>query len=234
MNQDVRNVSHAHALKALRQTPNRVRLVVHRRKPLSDIYEVMPIELTREKRGLGLCLVSRHGDDGANSKRGRGVFVSELVPGGVADCDGRLTPGDQIVSVNGVDISGCSMEEAVARIKLAPLGAPLTLHVRRLKPYNPMSRLIGGGGPRTVRLMRDFATGTLGFSVVGGMGGPHGDLPVYVKTVFRGGAAHRQGTPIRHGDQILAVNGTSIEKMTHAEAVKVLNNCGNQVILQIL
>lgn len=69
----------------------------------------------------------------------------------------------------------------------------------------------------------------LGFSVVGGYQSPHGDLPIYVKTVY--GAAAGQ---LRHGDQILRVNGVSLVGLTHQEAVTLLKAAGPAVTLTIL
>uniref|UniRef100_A0A3B4ZFQ1 PDZ domain-containing protein n=1 Tax=Stegastes partitus TaxID=144197 RepID=A0A3B4ZFQ1_9TELE len=57
----------------------------------------------------------------------------------------------------------------------------------------------------------------LGFSIVGGYGSPHGDLPIYVKT----GAAAEDGR-LKRGDQIMAVNGQTLEGVTHEEAVGIL------------
>uniref|UniRef100_A0A3P9B8P9 PDZ domain-containing protein n=1 Tax=Maylandia zebra TaxID=106582 RepID=A0A3P9B8P9_9CICH len=57
----------------------------------------------------------------------------------------------------------------------------------------------------------------LGFSIVGGFGSPHGDLPIYVKT----GAAAADGR-LKRGDQILAVNGESLQGATHEQAVAIL------------
>uniref|UniRef100_A0A3Q2WKS6 PDZ domain-containing protein n=1 Tax=Haplochromis burtoni TaxID=8153 RepID=A0A3Q2WKS6_HAPBU len=56
----------------------------------------------------------------------------------------------------------------------------------------------------------------LGFSIVGGFGSPHGDLPIYVKT----GAAAADGR-LKRGDQILAVNG---ETPAATHTLRLLDN----------
>lgn len=73
----------------------------------------------------------------------------------------------------------------------------------------------------------------LGFSIVGGHGSPHGDLPIYVKNVFSKGAAAENGQ-LKRGDQILSVNGSSLEGLTHEEAVNILKNAKGSVILNVL
>ena len=52
-------------------------------------------------------------------KSGPGVFISEVVKGGAADADGRLVQGDQIISVNGHDLTNSSQEEAAPVLKMA-------------------------------------------------------------------------------------------------------------------
>jgi len=42
----------------------------------------------------------------------------------------------------------------------------------------------------------------LGFSIVGGFGSPHGDMPIYVKTVFQTGSASESGE-LKRGDQVI-------------------------------
>uniref|UniRef100_A0A3Q1FDM0 Multiple PDZ domain crumbs cell polarity complex component n=1 Tax=Acanthochromis polyacanthus TaxID=80966 RepID=A0A3Q1FDM0_9TELE len=56
------------------------------------------------------------------------------------------------------------------------------------------------------RNCRNSGPDGLGFSIVGGYGSPHGDLPIYVKT----GAAAEDGR-LKRGDQIMAVNGQTLE-----------------------
>ncbi len=110
MSENLRSVTHSHALHALRQTPNRVRLVIHRED--DEIYETIEVELNKKKdKGLGLSIVGK--------KSGPGVFISEVVKGGAADSDGRLVQGDQIISVNGHDLTNSSQEEAAPVLKMA-------------------------------------------------------------------------------------------------------------------
>jgi len=228
MKEDLRNVTHSFALHALRQTPNRVRLVIHRED--DEIYEQMDVELMKKRdRGLGLSIVGK--------KSGPGVFISEVVKGGAADLDGRLVQGDQIISVNGNDLKNASQEEAAPVLKMAQ--GRITMCVRRLKVGNRGSRgdqslppnVVTTGTPKTITLAR--GQHGLGFSIVGGFGSPHGDMPIFVKTVFEKGAAMEQGG-LKRGDQILSVNTLSLEGLSHQEAVNILKNCEGNVVLQIL
>uniref|UniRef100_A0A3B5LSB0 PDZ domain-containing protein n=1 Tax=Xiphophorus couchianus TaxID=32473 RepID=A0A3B5LSB0_9TELE len=73
----------------------------------------------------------------------------------------------------------------------------------------------------------------LGFSIVGGFGSPHGDLPIYVKTVFSKGAAAVDGR-LKRGDQILSVNGESLQAVTHEQAVTILKKQRGTVTLVVL
>lgn len=73
----------------------------------------------------------------------------------------------------------------------------------------------------------------LGFSIVGGYGSPHGDLPIYVKTIFAKGAAADDGR-LKRGDQIVAVNGEALEGVTHEQAVAILKRQRGTVTLTVL
>uniref|UniRef100_A0AAY4ADF1 PDZ domain-containing protein n=1 Tax=Denticeps clupeoides TaxID=299321 RepID=A0AAY4ADF1_9TELE len=88
-----------------------------------------------------------------------------------------------------------------------------------------------GSHCRSITLHR--GTSGLGFSIVGGFGSPHGDLPIYVKTIFPKGAAVEDGT-LKCGDQILAVNGISMEGVSHTEAVDILKRSRGHIVLTVL
>ena len=72
----------------------------------------------------------------------------------------------------------------------------------------------------------------LGFSIVGGLGNPQGDLPIFVKTVFERGAAAQSN--LKPGDQIHAVDAVLLEGKTHQEAVALLKNAKGTVTLTIV
>ncbi|KFO34983.1 Syntaxin-binding protein 4, partial [Fukomys damarensis] len=73
------------------------------------------ITFTKET-GLGLKILG-----GINRNEGPLVYIQEIIPGGDCYKDGRLKPGDQLVSVNKESMIGVSFEEAksiIARAKL--------------------------------------------------------------------------------------------------------------------
>ncbi|KAG8130555.1 hypothetical protein E2320_017242 [Naja naja] len=347
---DLRNATHDEAINVLRQTPQKVRLTVYRDEAQykeEDMYDVLSIELQKKPgKGLGLSIVGKRNDTG--------VFVSDIVKGGLADLDGRLMQGDQILMVNDEDVRNANQETVAALLKCS-LGV-VKLEVGRIKAssFHSERRMSqssqvsegsgsltsfsfpGGGsnppesyestlkknclaseiqGLRTVEIKKvgdrivsicgtstegmthsqavsllKNALGTielqvvaggdvsvitsqqqdpptssltfsgltsssifqddlgppqyksitldrgpdgLGFSIVGGYGSPHGDLPIYVKTVFAKGAAAEDGR-LKRGDQIIAVNGQSLEAVTHEEAVALLKRTKGTVTLTVL
>lgn len=51
------------------------------------------------------------------------IVIRSLVPGGVAEQDGRLLPGDRLMYVNSTDLESASLEDAVQALKGAKLGS---------------------------------------------------------------------------------------------------------------
>ncbi|KAI9558121.1 hypothetical protein GHT06_014874 [Daphnia sinensis] len=86
--------------------------------------------------------------------------------------------------------------------------------------------------PTYTRIVLERGADGLGFSIVGGLGNPQGDLPIFVKTVFERGAAAQSN--LRPGDQIHAVDSTLLDGKTHQEAVALLKNAKGTVTLTIV
>jgi len=87
--------------------------------------------------------------------------------------------------------------------------------------------------PQTKIITLERGPDGLGFSIVGGYGSRHGDLPIYVKTVFEKGAAAEDGR-LKRGDQLVSVNGVSLEEIAHEDAVTLLKNAKGVVTLVVL
>nr|XP_045014019.1 syntaxin-binding protein 4 isoform X3 [Jaculus jaculus] len=105
--------------------------------------------------GLGLKVLG-----GINRNEGPLVYIDEIIPGGDCYKDGRLKPGDQLVSVNKESMIGVSLEEAkniITRAKLRSESAWEIAFIRQKSdcchPGNPScpSLLQGSGeyGPQT-------------------------------------------------------------------------------------
>ncbi|NXH22744.1 INADL protein, partial [Bucco capensis] len=112
---DLRHASHEEAITALRQTPQKVHLVVYRDEAHykdEENLEIFYVDIQKKTgRGLGLSI--------AGKRNGSGVFISDIVKGGAADLDGRLIQGDQILSVNGEDMRNASQETVATILKCA-------------------------------------------------------------------------------------------------------------------
>ncbi|XP_063059778.1 disks large homolog 2 [Engraulis encrasicolus] len=82
----------------------------HRFEPQHfQLREPRKIVLHKGSTGLGFNIVG--GEDG------EGIFVSFILAGGPADLSGELRRGDQILSVNGIDLRGATHEQAAAALK---------------------------------------------------------------------------------------------------------------------
>nr|XP_018913743.1 PREDICTED: uncharacterized protein LOC109041776 [Bemisia tabaci] len=74
---------------------------------------------------------------------------------------------------------------------------------------------------------------SLGFSIVGGCDSPKGNLGIFVKTIFATGQAAEEGS-LQEGDKILAVNGESLDGLTHSEAIAIFKDIkSGPVILHV-
>ncbi|XP_069837438.1 inaD-like protein isoform X2 [Dendropsophus ebraccatus] len=175
------------------------------------------------------------------------VFIAMIQASGVAARTNKLKVGDRIVSINKQPLDGLSHADVVNILKNAY--GTITLQVvadtnisaiaSQLESMslsqNINSEHQSEEGDSSVPKMIHLEKGPdgLGFSIVGGYGSPHGDLPIYVKTIFSKGAAAVDGR-LKRGDQILAVNNESLDGVTHEEAVAILKRQRGNVTLTVL
>ncbi|GLH01324.1 Patj homolog [Gryllus bimaculatus] len=77
------------------------------------------IELTKGERGLGFSILDYQDPMNPNETV---IVIRSLVPGGVAQMDGRLIPGDRLLFVNDTGLENASLDQAVQALKGAPKG----------------------------------------------------------------------------------------------------------------
>uniref|UniRef100_W5MUW8 PATJ crumbs cell polarity complex component n=1 Tax=Lepisosteus oculatus TaxID=7918 RepID=W5MUW8_LEPOC len=177
------------------------------------------------------------------------IFIAMIQASGVVARTHRLKVGDRIVSINGQSLDGLAHGEVVNLLKNAfgsislqvVADTNISAIASQLESMSASSALTSASEvpseepeppqPKTITLEK--GSEGLGFSIVGGYGSPHGDLPIYVKTVFSKGAAADDGR-LKRGDQILLVNGESLDGVTHEQAVAILKRQRGAVTLAIL
>ncbi|XP_028629527.1 tyrosine-protein phosphatase non-receptor type 13 [Grammomys surdaster] len=93
--------------------------------------EITLVNLRKDaKHGLGFQIIG-------GEKMGRldlGVFISAVTPGGPADMNGCLKPGDRLISVNSVSLEGVSHHAAVDILQNAPEDVTLVISQPKEKP----------------------------------------------------------------------------------------------------
>lgn len=90
--------------------------------------EPQVIELVKGDRGLGFSILDYQDPIDPNDTL---IVIRSLVPGGVAQLDGRLIPGDRLLFVNSINLENASLDQAVQALKGAPKG---TVRIGVAKP----------------------------------------------------------------------------------------------------
>ncbi|KAL3879121.1 hypothetical protein ACJMK2_031432 [Sinanodonta woodiana] len=79
-------------------------------------------------KGLGIKIC---GGCSLNGEEDYGIFIKRILPGGLADLDGRLQKGDQILEVNKESLEGVTNERAVAILRQASASNHVEIIVAR-------------------------------------------------------------------------------------------------------
>ncbi|XP_011311698.1 protein lap4 isoform X2 [Fopius arisanus] len=155
-----------------------------------------------------------------------GIFVSHVVPGGIAAKSGKLRMGDRILKVNGTDVTKATHQEAVMELLRPGDSIVLTVQHDPLPESYQEMVIVKESGEK------------LGMHIKGGLRGQRGnpldrsDEGVFISKINSGGAAKRDGR-LKVGMRLLEVNGTSLLGATHQEAVNVLRCSGNTITLVV-
>uniref|UniRef100_A0A3Q2NZR8 PDZ domain-containing protein n=1 Tax=Fundulus heteroclitus TaxID=8078 RepID=A0A3Q2NZR8_FUNHE len=94
--------------------------------------EAQVVELEKGELGLGFSILDYQDPEDASKTV---LIIRSLVPGGVADQDGRLLPGDRLMFVNETDLEGSSLDYAVHVLKSTEYG-PVRIGVAKPLPVS--------------------------------------------------------------------------------------------------
>uniref|UniRef100_H3DAL5 PDZ domain-containing protein n=1 Tax=Tetraodon nigroviridis TaxID=99883 RepID=H3DAL5_TETNG len=187
------------------------------------------IDLKKGAEGLGFTVVTR---DSSVHEPGP-ILVKNILQRGAAVKDGRLQPGDRILEVNGVDMTGRSQEELVAMLRSTKQGESVSVVVarqedlflpRELKGEDAGSLVLEDGREQLMYEIPLNETGSagLGVSLKGNKSRETGeDLGIFIKSIIHGGAAYKDGR-LSVNDQLIAINGESLLGRSNHAAMETL------------
>ncbi|XP_021794831.1 E3 ubiquitin-protein ligase LNX isoform X2 [Papio anubis] len=215
---DISNVPHNYAVRLLRQPCQVLWLTVLREQKFrsrnngqaldaygsrDDSFHVILNKSSPEEQ-LGIKLVRKVDEPG--------VFIFNVLDGGVADRHGQLEENDRVLAINGHDLRYGSPESAAHLIQ--PLHPKITCH------------------EKVVNIQKDPSE-SLGMTVAGGASHREWDLPIYVISVEPGGVISRDGR-IKTGDILLNVDGVELTEVSRSEAVALLKRTSSSIVLKAL
>ncbi|XP_023617429.1 glutamate receptor-interacting protein 1 isoform X1 [Myotis lucifugus] len=195
-----------------------------RRQSIPEEFKGSTFVELMKKEGTTLGLTVSGGVDKDGKPR-----VSNLRQGGIAARSDQLDVGDYIKAVNGINLAKFRHDEIISLLK--NVGERVVLEVEYELP--PVSVQGSSVIFRTVEVTLHKEGNTFGFVI---RGGAHDDRnksrPVVITCVRPGGPADREGT-IKPGDRLLSVDGIRLLGTTHAEAMSILKQCGQEATLLI-
>uniref|UniRef100_A0A8D0FEJ8 E3 ubiquitin-protein ligase LNX n=1 Tax=Strix occidentalis caurina TaxID=311401 RepID=A0A8D0FEJ8_STROC len=261
---DIKHVPHNYALSILKQPCHVLRLTVLREQRYrcrnsglsldahcnrDDSFHVVLNKSSPDEQ-LGIKLVRKADEPG--------VFIFNLLEGGVAARDGQLQENDRVLAINGHDHRYGSPESAAQLIQASEKqvhfivwrqtrqqtpdilqetgwsyssGSPQHCPAKRNNPGK--SALHAVTCHEKVVAVRKDHTESLGMTVAGGASNREWDLPIYVISVEPGGVISRDNR-IKTGDILLNVNGIDLTGVSRSEAVALLKNTNSSVVLKAL
>ncbi|XP_065534546.1 ligand of Numb protein X 2 [Lathamus discolor] len=252
---DISNVSHNHARAVLSQPCSVLHLTVlrerrygsrtHNHADTTSSLREDSFQVTLHKRDsseqLGIKLVRRTDEPG--------VFILDLLEGGLAAQDGRLCSNDRVLAINGHDLKHGTPELAAQVIQASgervnliisrPLKSQTVSIIRdtgthNSSPHQHQSQQQFHSRPNSHKDLSQCVTcqekhitvkkephESLGMTVAGGRGSKSGELPIFVTSVQPHGCLARDGR-IKRGDVLLDINGIDLTNLSHSEAVAML------------
>ncbi|XP_037549268.1 pro-interleukin-16 [Nematolebias whitei] len=187
-------------------------------KQLVDIHVV----ILHKEEGAGLGFSIAGGSDLEN----KAPTVHRVFPSRLAAQEGTIQKGDEVLSINGQSLRYVTHADATAALREAR-SQKLAVVVICKKAVEDIQeegvqrdREDSSAGTEkqeaSMKVKLEKGAGGVGFTLEGGKGSILGDRPLVINRIFKGGAAEQSG--LLCGDEILQVQGQSLQDMTRFEA----------------
>ncbi|XP_017073182.2 LOW QUALITY PROTEIN: membrane-associated guanylate kinase, WW and PDZ domain-containing protein 2 [Drosophila eugracilis] len=190
----------------------------------ADQCELTEVTLERQALGFGFRIVG-------GTEEGSQVTVGHIVPGGAADQDHRISTGDEILSIDGINVLNSSHHKVVSLVGESALRGQVTMILRRrrtpLLQQAPVSTQLRRY-PYDVIVSRHENEG-FGFVIISSSNHYYGST---IGKLIPGSPADRCGE-LKVGDRIVAVNRIEIAGMSHGDVVNLIKESGLHVRLTI-
>ncbi|KAE8281177.1 Glutamate receptor-interacting protein 1 [Larimichthys crocea] len=183
------------------------------------------LEVTLHKEGNSFGFVIRGGAHEDRNKS-RPIVITTIRPGGPADREGTVKPGDRLLSIDGIRLHGSTLSEAMSILKQCGQEATLLIEY----DVSVMDSVATASGPLLVEVAK--ATGSsLGVALSTSMF--CSKQVIIIDKVKPASIADRCGA-LHAGDHILSVDGKSMEFCSLAEATQLLSASCQTVRMEIL
>jgi len=199
------------------------------------------IELSKGTAGLGFSITSRDITTGGHNP----VYIKNILPKGAAITDGRLKVGDQIIEINGVDVSGKDQANVARTLKSASGIVKLLVNRQNKEVIDPedneeaMETVSNDSGISAMKdefltitiPLNDLGSAGLGISVKGKSTEDNLDLGIFVKSIIKGGAAAKDGR-LKAEDRLLQINNISLDGFSNDKAMDSLRSALRESVKQ--
>ncbi|CAI4227941.1 unnamed protein product [Auanema sp. JU1783] len=202
--------------------------------PLSSFQtDLVTVNLIRKPMGFGFRLLG-------GRETSTMLTVGQIVPGGAANEDGRLSEGDEIIEIDGQNVEGATHSEAVALLEQAARNKHVKMVIRRPKSEIPQNQQVH---PAEQNHLHSIGLSGDEFDVILNRQDSDGFGFIILSSLHRNGSTIGQildNSPaarcgkLKVGDRVIAVNGINILNMSHGDIVNLIKTSGLSVRLTIV
>lgn len=182
--------------------------------------EVSHVEIPRTSSSLGVTIV------GGSDTPLRCVVVQEVFPDGLVASDGRLQAGDQIIEINGVDMTCASHAQVCAALRKMTSVLRLGVYRERIEKYGGRVQVSSSEELLTVTLERQPGK-HLGIRISGSCPEPG----IFIVEILEDSITANDGR-IKPYDRLLFINGTDVRHCKISQASDLIKN-NEKVVLVV-